>query len=80
MNPSSPYGLILSFLALSMAATNQSYAQTSGRSEIFAGSELETYIRLLQIGGKAALYPWSDSNPGSQLVSPNPFARSLRHG
>ena len=59
MNPSSPYGLILSFLALSMAATNQSYAQTSGRSEIFAGSELETYIRLLQIGGKAALYPWS---------------------
>ena len=42
-----------------MAAASQLHAQTVGRSEIFAGSELETYIRLLQIDGKAALYPWS---------------------
>ena len=59
IGPSSSYHLILSFLALSMAAASQLHAQTSGRSEIYAGSELETYIRLLQIDGKAALYPWS---------------------
>ena len=59
MNLSSPYRLVLSFLGLSMAAASQSHAQTSGRSEIFAGSELESYIRLLQIDGRAALYPWS---------------------
>ena len=59
MNPSSPHRLILSLLCLSMASASQLHAQTSGRSEIFAGSDLETYIRLLQIDGKAALYPWS---------------------
>ena len=59
MNASSPHRLILSFLGLSMATACQLHAQTSGRSEIFAGSELETYIRLLQSDGKAALYPWS---------------------
>jgi len=58
VNPSSPYHLILSLLGLGMAAASQLHAQTSGRREIFAGSELETYIRLLQIDGKAALYPW----------------------
>ena len=50
---------MLSLLCLSMAGASQLYAQTSGRSEIFAGSDLETYIRLLQIDGKAAVYPWS---------------------
>ena len=59
MNPWSPYRLILSFLGLSIAAASQLHAQTSSRSEIFAGGELETYIRLLQIDGKATLYPWS---------------------
>ena len=59
MNPLLPYRLILNLLALSITAASQLYAQTSGRSEIFAGSELETYIRLLQIDDKAALYPWS---------------------
>jgi hypothetical protein len=55
----SRYCLILGLLGLSMAAAGQLHAQTSGRSEVFAGSELESYIRLLQIDGKAALYPWS---------------------
>ena len=59
MNPSAPSRLILSWLALSMAAASQLHAQTIGRSEIFAGSELESYIWLPQIDGKAALYPWS---------------------
>jgi hypothetical protein len=59
VNPRLPYRLILSLLCVSIAATGQLHAQVSGRSEIFAGSDLETYIRLLQIDGKAALYPWS---------------------
>jgi hypothetical protein len=59
VTPSSPYRLILSFLGLSIAAVGQLDAQTSSRSEIFAGSDLETYIRLLQIDGKATLSPWS---------------------
>ena len=59
MNPSSSCRLVLSLLGLSILAASQLHAQTSGRSEIFAGSDLETYIRLLQIDGKAALYPWS---------------------
>ncbi len=59
MNPSSSFRLILSLLGLSIVAASQLQAQTSGRNEIFAGSELETYIRLLQIDGKAAPYPWS---------------------
>ena len=59
MTPSSPHRLILILLGLGMAAASQLHAQASARSEIFAGSELETYIRLLQIDGKAAPYPWS---------------------
>lgn len=27
--------------------------------EVFAGSELENYLRVLQVSGKGALYPWS---------------------
>jgi hypothetical protein len=35
-------------------------AQTvGGRSEVFAGSELENYLRLLQDVGEVPLYPWS---------------------
>ncbi len=30
-----------------------------GRSEVFVGSELENYLRLLQVGGQVARYPWS---------------------
>ena len=30
-----------------------------GSAEIFVGSELEDYLRLLQIQGKSELYPWS---------------------
>ena len=59
MTPSTPYRLILSLLCLSIVVASQLQAQTRGRSEIFAGSELEAYIRLLQIDGKAAPSPWS---------------------
>ena len=30
-----------------------------GHSEVFAGSELENYLRLLQLGGVVPVYPWS---------------------
>src|SRR5437762_395656 len=30
-----------------------------GRNEVFAGSELETYLRNLQLIGWVPLYPWS---------------------
>ena len=46
-------------VALASATPKEMIAQAGGRSEIFAGSELENYVRLLQIDGKAALYPWS---------------------
>ena len=32
---------------------------TGGRNEVFAGSELESYLRLLQTLGKSEAYPWS---------------------
>src|SRR2546425_3465362 len=34
-------------------------ALAGGRSEVFAGSELETYLRNLQLVGRVPLYPWS---------------------
>jgi hypothetical protein len=34
-------------------------ALAGGRSEVFAGSELETYLRNLQLVGLVSLYPWS---------------------
>ena len=59
MTPSSPYRLILTLIGLSVAAASQLQGQTTGRGEIFADSDLETYIRLLQIDDKAGIYPWS---------------------
>lgn len=32
---------------------------TDLRAEAFVGSELESYLRMLQVGGDAGLYPWS---------------------
>lgn len=52
-------GLIAMAVTLATATPNEMIAQVGGRSEIFAGSELENYIRLLQVDGHAALYPWS---------------------
>jgi len=49
--------------ALSVAAADSAGAQErprmGGRSELFAGSELETYLRYLQLLGASAPYPWS---------------------
>ncbi len=51
--------LIVLAIALCFTPVQVQGQAAGGRSEIFAGSELENYIRLLQIDGKAALYPWS---------------------
>src|SRR6187455_637160 len=47
-------------LAAQLISPLRSSAQSmGGRSEIFAGSELETYLRDLQTAGKSESYPWS---------------------
>jgi len=39
---------------------NAAFAQNlGGRSEVFAGTELESYLRYMQTAGKTAEYPWS---------------------
>ena len=37
----------------------QGQDRVGGRSEVFAGGELETYLRDLQLIGAVPLYPWS---------------------
>ena len=49
--------LVSAVTACTLAA--QQAASVGGRSEIFAGSELETYLRDLQLVGLVSLYPWS---------------------
>ena len=47
-------------VALTPSAVDaQDGAGAGGRSEIFAGGELESYLRYLQLLGAAAPYPWS---------------------
>ena len=46
----------LSILATAVSAQSQS---VGGRSEIFAGSDLERYLRYLQTLGVVATYPWT---------------------
>jgi hypothetical protein len=41
------------------ALTSQSVNRPAARSEVYAGSELETYLRTLQVAGVVGLYPWS---------------------
>jgi len=52
-----------SILFVSVLTAAPSAAQTvgsvGGRSEVFAGSELESYVRVLQTVGAVPLYPWS---------------------
>ena len=53
--------LAFAFIAAQLAAISLASAQTraGGRSEVFAGSELESYLRYLQTTGKSTEYPWS---------------------
>src|SRR5437879_5378042 len=45
--------------ALACPVSAQAPGPVGGRGEIFAGSELETYLRDLQLVGAVPLYPWS---------------------
>lgn len=52
--------LLLSVALLPRALAAQAAGEPQQvRHEVFAGSELEEYLRYLQIGGAAGLYPWS---------------------
>src|SRR5205085_7635408 len=53
--------LLVALLDLGVApfpAIAQDETSVGGRSEIFVGTDLERYLRLLQIDGRATLYPW----------------------
>lgn len=68
-----------SILFLTVLTAAPSAAQTvrsvGGRSEVFAGSELERYVRVLQAVGAVALYPWSSrSFSPAELDALLPFA------
>jgi hypothetical protein len=48
----------LCLLAMPLKAI-QAQISTNGRNEVFAGSDLESYLRYLQTSEKATPYPWS---------------------
>jgi hypothetical protein len=54
-------GVALTLIALHSLNPGRLTAQArvGGRSEVFAGSELEGYLRDLQTAGKSETYPWS---------------------
>jgi hypothetical protein len=45
--------------SLVVSHTLEAQARVGGRNEVFAGSELESYLRYLQTLGKSESYPWS---------------------
>lgn len=52
--------LVLSLVGAQLVVAGSCDAQmTGGRNEVFAGSELESYLRYLQTAGKSQEYPWS---------------------
>lgn len=52
--------LVTAALAVSVPPLgSQGPGTVGGRSEVFAGSELENYLRVLQLGGAVPLYPWA---------------------
>lgn len=55
------HSAVVALFAAQLISPMVSSAQTSvgGRSEVFAGSELESYLRNLQTAGKSESYPWS---------------------
>ena len=46
-------------VALAWPSVLAGQSTADGRTEIFVGSELEQYLRFLQVDGRAGLYPWS---------------------
>ena len=54
-----PCSILLVSAVTACTLSAQQAAAVGGRSEIFAGSELEAYLRDLQLVGLVSLYPWS---------------------
>ncbi len=50
-------GIVL--LAVLAAPARAQQPGTDVRNEVFVGSEMEAYLRVLQVGGRGGLYPWS---------------------
>jgi len=51
--------LILLFVVTIPLYAQPARENVDGRAEVFAGSELERYLRVLQLGGVARPYPWT---------------------
>jgi hypothetical protein len=49
----------LTFALAWAAGPGRAQARVDVRAEAFAGSEMEDYLRVLQVAGQAPLYPWS---------------------
>ena len=49
---------VLLFASAARAADGQDLRRVGGRAEVFAGGELENYLRYLQTLGQVPLYPW----------------------
>ena len=57
-----PKLILLTLLAsgwLLTPSSSRGQVNVGGRNEVFAGSDLESYLRYLQILGKSNAYPWS---------------------
>lgn len=55
-------GALARALALLVAAAGPAVGQAAGfdvRGEVFVGSEMERYLRVLQVAGKSPVYPWA---------------------
>src|SRR2546428_13321324 len=49
---------MLLFASAARAAEGQALPRVGGRAEVFAGGELENYLRYLQTLGLVSPYPW----------------------
>jgi hypothetical protein len=49
----------IALLAVLAAPAHAQQPGTDVRNEVFVGSEMEAYLRVLQVGGQGGLYPWS---------------------
>ncbi|MBW3630099.1 MAG: capsule assembly Wzi family protein [Gemmatimonadetes bacterium] len=80
--------VLIGVLTLSISSASSAVAQASSvLGEVFAGEEVENYLRLLQIGGKSTLYPWSvrsfsvaEVNRLAPRDSTHPWASRYRFG
>ena len=76
--PTRPRVLLFGILCLCPAITLSQSPGTGGRAEIFAGSDLERYLRYLQTVGLVGSYPWTIRDFGPTAVD-SPVPLSVAH-